>query len=1428
MGVPLVFDTSTGITTARPFIASDNVFASGVVASGVIASGAVQGFFGTTRNIASGTLGVFDFGSGAVIAGAVGSGAIVSGNIASGQIGQFHIASGAVTSGRLGVTGTPDGTKFLRDDFTWSSPIISGSIQSGMIASGAVQGFFGSTRNIASGTVGVFDFGSGAVIAGTVGSGAIVSGNVASGQIGQAHLASGIIAVFTDSVSAAKGNVAAGPGVNAISGSRNTAFGYTVLNNSRGSSGNTGFGFQSLFACSSGWYNTAIGATALVNFQWGSGNVAVGAGAIGPIDGTFGMSGASSAISFNTAIGQQAGTHISSGALNNVLVGAFAAGSGLQAGHDNTVIGTLANVTNPDAAFRGVFGAAAVDAGVDNSVFIGRSGRDTVYVFRLASGTVTSGMLGVTGTPDGTKFLRDDFTWASPIISGSIQSGMIASGAVQGFFGSTRHIASGTVGVFDFGSGAVIAGTVGSGAIVSGNVASGQVGQFAISSGAVTSGRLGVTGTPDGTKFLRDDFTWTAPTATVASGGIQSGMIASGAVQGFFGSTRHIASGTVGVFDFGSGAVIAGTVGSGAIVSGNIASGQLSTFHFASGAKIDSAEWLIDDIFVTNEVISGGKAVAFNQSGQLVIAMAGVSGRMPAVGILPTNVASGSAATIYRNGRLFNTIFNFSGWTGSEVFVGQSGDVVASGNPTNSGAVQQILGVSIAGSGIMIQIGDPFLDTIIQSGSIGSGAVQGFFGSTPNIASGTVGVFDFGSGAVIAGTIGSGAVVSGNIASGQVGNFAISSGAVTSGRLGVTGTPDGTKFLRDDFTWVTPAGGSVTSGGIQSGMIASGAVQGFFGSTRHIASGTIGVFDFGSGAVIAGAVGSGAIVSGNVASGQISTFHFASGAGIDSAEWIATNNFSTAELISGGKAVAFNQSGQLVIAMAGVPSRMPAIGILPTNEASGNVALVYRNGRLFNTVFNFSGWTGQSVFVGQSGDVVASGSPTNSGAVQQALGESIYGSGLMIQLGDPFLDATILSGQIGSGTIGGIHIASGQIGNNQFASGNMPNPGYLYGLGLTWVSSGQIIVGSGVAMDSTGYTNIWLPTRTTVMISGTNGGPASMDISPIGNVSILTSGSIVSGATNMFLLWPMKTGTGLIAFSGTAGIVGSGGDSLNQIAVGDLVGTSGQSFWRVTAVNSGTFTTAISGGLTSGSKLNIIENAFFSTSGQISCVVNNILSGISMTLGGVPKASGNTVPGFIGGAPNNVTSGFQSYLMAWVSQGLSGTTAFLSTQRTTPLVSGINGYQTYFRRVGSVIYNGFSGQIVPFDQWGNAGYGKFTQFEVPNHTNNTVIFSGTLSGLAAVWAGLDCSKVAPPTATAIKFNAINTSPTSGGAIYFRKRGAGESTGTRNIRSMGLQSGLITSYLFDCACDGVQSIEYAWPISGLQLQLDVVGYFEPQF
>ena len=176
-------------------------------------------------------------------------------------------------------------------------------------------------------------------------------------------------------------------------------------------------------------------------------------------------------------------------------------------------------------------------------------------------------------------------------------------------------------------------------------------------------------------------------------------------------------------FFIGSGQVVSGKIGNAAVVSGSIASGSIGHFHVASGAitsgqlgvagtptgtnflrddfnwatpAANNAEILIDSTFITAELISGGRAVALNTSGRLQIAMASVSGRMPAIGVLETNVLSGQSATIVQKGRAISPSFNFSGQIGNPMYVGASGTIETT---AFSGSEVQSLGVAAFASG---------------------------------------------------------------------------------------------------------------------------------------------------------------------------------------------------------------------------------------------------------------------------------------------------------------------------------------------------------------------------------------------------------------------------------------------------------------------------------------------------------------------------------------------------------------------------------------------------------------------------------------------------------------------------------------------------------------------------------------------------------
>lgn len=145
----------------------------------------------------------------------------------------------------------------------------------------------------------------------------------------------------------------------------------------------------------------------------------------------------------------------------------------------------------------------------------------------------------------------------------------------------------------------------------------------------------------------------------------------------------------------------------------DINSGSVQSGDFASGVAAPFANGLLD-VYPSTEAISGGRAVGFNGSGLAIIAMASVSGRMPAIGVTPFNYASGDSVVVFRNGQLLNTALSTDGLSGGIsglvnrlVYVGRSGNLTGwfSGRlatPESSGDVQQAVGFGISWSGIYL------------------------------------------------------------------------------------------------------------------------------------------------------------------------------------------------------------------------------------------------------------------------------------------------------------------------------------------------------------------------------------------------------------------------------------------------------------------------------------------------------------------------------------------------------------------------------------------------------------------------------------------------------------------------------------------------------------------------------------------------------
>ncbi len=605
----------------------------------------------------------------------------------------------------------------------------------------------------------------------------------------------------------------------------------------------------------------------------------------------------------------------------------------------------------PIRAADAAFGSGSVVSGslADGIVLSGHISSGQIGKPHIASGAIASGQLGVTGTPDGTKFLRDDFSWQTAgggLTSGNVQSGHVASGAVQGFFGSTRNIASGTVGVFDLGSGAVVAGTVGSGAVVSGNIASGQIGSFHVASGSITSGRLGVTGSPIGTNFLRDDFTWASPSASLSSGSVGSGAIASGAVQGFFGSTRHIASGTLGGTDF------------------------------ASGATIDTARTIVVSGIPAGMIISGGRLVTYTSGLGLVVAQPESGINFPVFGYAPHDTASGAPTLVITRG-LFPVVsgrggFNPLTWTLPDIMR------LSSGGLFNIDALTVVGGTV---SGICVPVG---MFSVISGYSVLDLAQRDApFVYPGHLASGSVNSGTIGANSINDGSIASGAFVKGGAWSVGQPNLSGQLNAIIAGEhiLGVSGTASWGRL----FAISTSGYAVLACNGLSGRMPAVG--------------------------VALGPVGTGAGESGAILSGL--SFRYVLAGRLDQVQILGDPFFGQTSTLSGmeGRVVFTGQSGGMrTDIISGSISQ--AVGVVFQRSGQRGVYL--------NPIPQTSGWIG----FGQ----LASGSVANANIASGAVvGQA--GGGFSIASG------TIGTSDLGNNVVTSANLGSGQVSTVKLASG---------------------------------------------------------------------------------------------------------------------------------------------------------------------------------------------------------------------------------------------------------------------------------------------------------------------------------------------------------------------------------------------------------
>ena len=343
-----------------------------------------------------------------------------------------------------------------------------------------------------------------------------------------------------------------------------------------------------------------------------------------------------------------------------------------------------------------------------------------------------------------------------------------------------------------------------------------------------------------------------------------------------------------------------------------------------------------------------------------------------------------------------------------------------------------------------------------------------------------------GSGAITSGMIGDSAVVSGNIASGQIQQPHL--GTITSPTSGAVLTTDGTQF-----DWAIPF--SLSSGCVQSGMIADNAVV-----SGSIASGQVGQYHLSDNSVYSGAVASGqlgqyhlsdnSVYSGAIASGQVGKYHL-----------------SDNSVYSGAIA-----SGQIQQSHLGTISA-PTSGYILTTDGNAFDWIIPNAGTLLTSGVVTSGYLGDnsvvsgSIASGQVGQYHLSDNSVYSGAI--ALG----------QVGQYHLsDNSVYSGAIASGQLGQYHLSDNSVYSGNIASGQIQQPH----LGtISAPTSGYILTTDGNAFD-------WIVVPSTFSLSS-----GIITSGYLGDNSVV-SGSIASGQIGQYHLSDNSVYSGAIA-SGQVG-----------------------------------------------------------------------------------------------------------------------------------------------------------------------------------------------------------------------------------------------------------------------------------------------------
>jgi hypothetical protein len=365
--------------------------------------------------------------------------------------------------------------------------------------------------------------------------------------------------------------------------------------------------------------------------------------------------------------------------------------------------------------------------------------------------------------------------------------------------------------------------------------------------------------------------------------------------------------------------------------------------------------------------------------------------------------------------------------------------------------------------------------------------------------------------------------------------------------------------------------------------------------------------------------------------------------------------------------------------------------------------------------------------------------------------------------------------------------------------------GWIYRLGLSYTSATAIVVNPGTARSRDDAGNISLVNAVAVAITST--GAAGLNTKTSAATMTTTNASTTATASaSVYSDLNGRTMTGTASSSGTA-VTGTGTKFLTEVSVGDMIRFGSVGASRVTAIASDTALTisaAPPGGAASSSSMTCFENVCLQIADQTANSLSTIAdNGTDIIL--TNNASATTGSQAIVWGVETISR----WYAVWVGSGSSGTTAFLSTQRTTPYA--LTGYDSFYRRVGWA-YNNSSGDVTPFSV--NADREYFYEVDI-----NTFRPVSNGVGATTTWTPYILTPL-PPTARTAKI-FTQRSGGSAGQFSFRARNTGSSSITRALQFAATTDN--TGAVLDVPVDGAQAVDISQSAGTTGVYLDVVGF-----